>query len=166
MRADAAPAQPAANDRLVPPGGGYRRLENQLYRVEIHEAGARWTATYKWSRDNGSILTKGVKVDATTPAAPVITVSDPGKDAVLGFAAAAWVEISDEERTLRNEPGVLLEVTAVKGGQNYAEAPGQFGAGNGHPADRTALGWHRNGPDRHTRGAQVGGAGRWRHGGV
>ena len=131
LRADAAPAQPAASDCLVPPGGGYRRLENQLYRVEIHEAGAPGTATYKWSRDNGSILTKGVKVDATTPAAPVITVSDPGKDAVLGFAAAAWVEISDEERTLRNEPGVLLEVTAVKGDRITLKNPANLALATG-----------------------------------
>ena len=39
--------------------GGYRRLQNQLYRVEIHIAGAdRAHATFKWSRDNGSILVK------------------------------------------------------------------------------------------------------------
>jgi hypothetical protein len=113
LRAQAAPAQPAANDCLVPPGGGYRRLENQLYRVEIHQPGAPGTATYKWSRDNGSVLTGLVKTDVTVPTAPVITVPDPGKDAVLGFAAAAWVEISDEERTLRNEPGVLLAVDSV-----------------------------------------------------
>ena len=32
---------------------GYRRLENQLYRVEVHEGGA--SPTFKWSRENGSV---------------------------------------------------------------------------------------------------------------
>ena len=115
LRAQAVPAPAAPNDCLVPDGGGYRRPENQLYRVEIHQVDAAGKATYKWSRDNGSVLTKLVKIDTTLPAAPVITIADPGRDDVLGFAAAAWVEISDEERTLHNEPGVLLEVASVKG---------------------------------------------------
>jgi hypothetical protein len=37
--------------------GGYSGLENQLYRVEVHdgnEADPTATATFKWSRDNGS----------------------------------------------------------------------------------------------------------------
>jgi hypothetical protein len=46
--------------------GGYRGVENRLYRVEIHEAGPLGTATYKWSRDNGAVL---VPV-AEFPAAP------------------------------------------------------------------------------------------------
>lgn len=40
---------------ILGPGGGYRGLENQLYRVEIHKAGPLGSATFKWARDNGSI---------------------------------------------------------------------------------------------------------------
>ena len=32
---------------------GYQRLENQLYRVEIHDGGT--APTFKWSRENGSV---------------------------------------------------------------------------------------------------------------
>ena len=39
----------------LPPVAGYSGLENQTYRVEIHEGGAPGTATFKWSRDNGSV---------------------------------------------------------------------------------------------------------------
>src|SRR5215469_2035619 len=42
---------------LLPPSAGYQRLENQLYRVEIHQGGPAATATFKWSRDNGSVIT-------------------------------------------------------------------------------------------------------------
>src|SRR5215211_3157078 len=39
----------------LPPEGGYRGLENQTYRVEIHEGGQPGgAATCKWSRENAS----------------------------------------------------------------------------------------------------------------
>lgn len=90
-------------------------MDNQLYRVEIHTAGTPGTAIYKWSRDNGSILTKLVNVDTTVQTAPVITVTNSGQDDERGFASGAWVEISDEEQVLHNKPGVLLEVASVQG---------------------------------------------------
>ena len=40
----------------LPPTGGYRGLENQLYRVEIHDPGQPGgAATFKWSRENASV---------------------------------------------------------------------------------------------------------------
>ncbi len=109
------------NECLVPPGAGYRRLENQLYRVEIHKPGvpgapgAADVATYKWSRDNGSIVTNLLAINGN-----VITISDPGKDSVLTFANAKFIELSGERRTLLagSQPadrGVLLEVDVVQG---------------------------------------------------
>jgi hypothetical protein len=107
MRAQAEPAQAPANDCLVPIGGGYRRLENQLYRVEIHKGNQ-----FKFSRDNGS---QASKVKATDQVASVITVEDSGRDEILGFASAKFVELSDEERVLDGQPGLLLEVDTVSG---------------------------------------------------
>ena len=46
---------------------GYRRLENQLYRVEVHEGGA--SPTFKWSRENGSVAYAVVSVSIDTRAA-------------------------------------------------------------------------------------------------
>ena len=100
---------------LVPPGAGYRRLENQLYRVEVHEGGS--TPTFKWSRENGSIVTRLENIDGN-----VLTVSDPGKDEVLGFASGQWVELSDEQQVLQGEPGVLVELDAVDGGSLTVQA--------------------------------------------
>ena len=124
LRAQAVPDPIAPNDCLVPEGGGYRRLENQLYRVEIHEAGTAGTATYKWSRENGSILAKLIKIDKTTPASPIITVADPGKDDVRSFTAGCWVEVSNEEDVLKNWHGVLLEGAAVIGDRITLKDPG------------------------------------------
>ena len=47
--------QPGSDCELTP-SGGYRGMENRLYRVEIHKPGNSATATFKWSRDNGAVL--------------------------------------------------------------------------------------------------------------
>ena len=86
-----------------PPSSGYRGLENQLYRVEIHTGGLRSQATFKWSRDNASVETRIEKIDGN-----IITVSDIGKDEVFSFAGGQWVEIVDEESTLKGTPHPLI----------------------------------------------------------
>lgn len=173
---------------LVPPSAGYRGLENQLYRVEIHHAGTavdvtstsgntaitelpaadqvraasgtwnvgdvvevylsatgadpmqghlavvtaksgrlltlnrplpgisladeprlrRVSATYKWSRDNGIVVTGVTAVNGRE-----ITVDDLGLDEVLGFEPGQWVELIDHERELNGQPGELAQIEAV-----------------------------------------------------
>ncbi|MGA1875562.1 MAG: DUF6519 domain-containing protein [bacterium] len=93
---------------LLPPSAGYRRLENQLYRIEIQTGGTRDNATFKWSRDNGSVETKIKEIEGH-----IVTVSDIGKDEVLGFAGGQWVEIVDEESTLKNLPNQLRQIEKV-----------------------------------------------------
>ncbi|MEP7270537.1 MAG: DUF6519 domain-containing protein [Acidobacteriota bacterium] len=120
MRAAAEPSATATNDCLVPEGGGYRRLENQLYRVEVHESTDDANPRFKWSRDNASITSK---IKASDQVASVITVEDPGRDEILGFASAKWVELTDEERVLNNQAGLLLEVDTVTGTSIKVENP-------------------------------------------
>jgi hypothetical protein len=111
LRAQAEPPADETNLCLPPPGAGYRRLENQLYRVEIHTGSeAEVGPSFKWSRDNASMVARLENI-----AGDVLTVSDAGKDAVLGFALGQWVELSDEARTLRGQPGVLVELETVQG---------------------------------------------------
>lgn len=106
---------------IVPPGAGYRRLENQLYRVEIHEAGPSWEerlmgpnvrmvapATFKWSRDNGSIAARIASITGNT-----ITLTTSRKDSALGLAPGQWIEVIDAGLELRGEPGPLIRITAV-----------------------------------------------------
>jgi photosystem II stability/assembly factor-like uncharacterized protein len=118
LRARAEAAQIQTNECMVPLGGGYRRLENQLYRVEIHGGGTSGAATYKWSRDNGSVVARLEAIDPKSQSdfsSGELTVSEPGHDAIIGFAEAAFVELSDEGRVLRGEPGILLEVDTITG---------------------------------------------------
>jgi hypothetical protein len=123
LRARAVPGEQTTSDCLVPQGGGYRRLENQLYRVEIHDT-AGSTVRFKWSRDNGSVVSR---VLVTDDVAKTIRVEDPGRDDVLGFASARFVELTDEARVLRNEPGLLLEVQTVLGDEVTVILPAGVG---------------------------------------
>jgi hypothetical protein len=108
-------AQPPKNAGpcALPPLAGYQRLENQLYRVEVHTGGTRDEATFKWSRDNGSVVTAIKSVDGND-----LTVADVGKDEVLGFAADQWVEIIDDFTELNGLPGELVKVVDVNSTSN------------------------------------------------
>jgi hypothetical protein len=108
LNARTQPPQDASGPCVVPPTAGYRRLENQLYRVEIHNGGAIGTATFKWSRDNGSVVTS-----IETISGKDVTVHDLGPDDVLGFASGQWVEISDDSNELDGRDGQLVQIDSV-----------------------------------------------------
>lgn len=90
---------------IIAPGAGYRRLENQLYRVEVHKSGIKGTATFKWSRDNGSIVVKWLSQDVDR-----LTVSSLGRDKYLGFSSGQWIELIDDSNDLYNMPGTLVKI--------------------------------------------------------
>jgi nitrous oxidase accessory protein NosD len=88
----------------LPPSGGYRGLENQLYRVEIHD-GAVGAATFKWSRDNASVASNVVEIVSQTATSTELKLASLGRDAVLRFNTGDWVEILDDRRELSGENG-------------------------------------------------------------
>ncbi len=95
------------------PAAGYQGLENQLYRVEIHKGGDLGTATFKWSRENGSVV---VQVTAVGINSKTITIASLGPDANLGFQAGQWVELSDDSNlfgTRPNQPGTLYQIDSI-----------------------------------------------------
>jgi hypothetical protein len=91
----------------LPPTGGYRGLENQTYRVEVHTGGAPGTAAFKWSRDNGSVAIPVVEMVSTT----VLRLTTVGKDDVLRISTGDWVEILDDNYELGQKPGEMRKVT-------------------------------------------------------
>ncbi|HUW66948.1 MAG TPA: DUF6519 domain-containing protein [Candidatus Nanoarchaeia archaeon] len=95
---------------IVPSGAGYRGLENHLYRVEIHRVDGVNT-TFKWSRDNGSIL-RAVDMIGSN----LIKIKNAGQDILHAFKRDQWIEITDERRELNGEPGTLVHLTEVKDG--------------------------------------------------
>ena len=101
----------AANDDpciIAPGGSGYRGLENQLYRVEIHNAGPVGTATFKWSRDNASIGTHVISAQGAR-----LNVASLGRDAVLRLNVGDWIEITDDVRELSGSPPEMRRITRV-----------------------------------------------------
>jgi Family of unknown function (DUF6519) len=109
----AARTNPAGNDCGCQPipAAGYQGLENQLYRVEIHTGGDHSTATFKWSRENGSVVAQVTNVNGA-----IITASSLGPDANLGFQVNDWVELIDDTYLFGdtpNQPGVLYQISAL-----------------------------------------------------
>jgi hypothetical protein len=100
---------PGAGPCAIAPTAGYRGLENQLYRVEVHSPGTSGDgATFKWSRDNGSVVTAIEKISGKE-----ITVHDLGPDEVLGFKNGQWVEVSDDALELAGKPGQLVQIDSI-----------------------------------------------------
>lgn len=113
LAARAEPGAPSSDPCIVSPGAGYRRLENQHYRVEVHDTGVRGKATFKWSRDNGAIVTKWESQDPGN--LQVLTVGSIGRDKVLRFAAGQWIELLDDTCELLEKPGTLVQIDSVLG---------------------------------------------------
>jgi hypothetical protein len=111
LTARARPAADRTDDPcLLGPGAGYRRLENQLYRVEIHEVDPQGVATFKWSRDNGSVVTAWIGQSGND-----LAVRSTGKDSVLAFTVGNWVELTDDTHELAGLSGPLVKIVAVQG---------------------------------------------------
>lgn len=99
---------------LVPVGGGYKGLENQLYRVEIHDGGdlaGGNRATFKWSRDNATVASRVTEI----PTLDRIIVESVGRDSMLRFANDDWVEITDDWRELNDLPGEMRRIRTPNG---------------------------------------------------
>jgi len=109
LAARTSPAPPAQEPCQLPPGSGYQGLENQLYRIEIHQSGGVNEATFKWSRDNGSVVTGVIPAGGQ-----VIEVQDLGRSENLGFAPGQWIELHGDRLELLGEPGSLLLIDGIK----------------------------------------------------
>lgn len=101
---------------------GYTGLENQLYRVEVHHAGAdgatfwdgseldskikdpRGAFTLKWSRDNGSI------VYAATAGTTTATLKTKSRDESRAIRKGDYVELIPSS----SESGTIVSVTDVQ----------------------------------------------------
>lgn len=106
LNARTQPPQSQSNPCVLPPSAGYNRLENQLYRVEVHTPGPLNQATFKWSRD--AVETTIQKITGN-----MITVADIGPDEVLGFGGQQWVEVLDDESTLKRVPNPLAQIDTI-----------------------------------------------------
>jgi len=94
---------------ILPDLGGYRGIENRLYRVQIHVGGDAATARWKWSRENASVVSR-VTAIATAASSCTLTVDRIGRDDVLRFSANDWVELTDDYHELLGYAGFMAQI--------------------------------------------------------
>jgi len=149
IKAEVAP--PDTGPCELPPSGGYRGLENQLYRIEIHDGGAVGTATFKWSRDNASVASAVVEIVSQTESSTKLKLASLGRDTVSRFNTGDWVEILDDRRELDGENsnpalrrGAMRQITVDNDMQTIEFSPAL-------PADLIPAGGNDTLAARHTR---------------
>lgn len=141
-----ATAPPTPDDPCVlPPAAGYRGIENRLYRIEVQVGGALGAAKFKWSRDNGSIVSR-VSALAVAGGETRVTVNRLGRDAFDRFRVDDWVTLTDDHREFHGEAGQMARIKDIVRASNVIvldrAAPG---AGRAFGADAAQL------ASRHTR---------------
>jgi hypothetical protein len=106
-------AAPDADPCQITSGGGYQRLENQLYRVEICDVDPQ--PRFVWSRENGSVTAGLVQIGVTTEPGmdAALTLDRVGRDEELSIRQDDLVEVTSTDRQLRGLPGFLAEVGPV-----------------------------------------------------
>lgn len=139
LRARAKQSDTNSDACRIDPAARYRGLENQLYRVEVHRPGtaaapgAAPGATFKWSRENGSVVVPLAGQPVLDAAADTTTVEllTLGRDDDLGLVAGGWVELVDDGYTIRHDAGPLLRVHSIDRDNLSVLLEGQPAAGVG-----------------------------------
>jgi hypothetical protein len=106
--------EPEPGPATAPAPWGYRGVENQLYRVEVHRGGDGDEATFKWSRDNGSVefgLESLTEPDSS--GVRTATLQRVWYDARQGLEVGDWVELADDHWAPLGMPPALLQVQGI-----------------------------------------------------
>jgi len=123
LKAKAREKSASTDPCIIPPDSKYRGAENQLYRVEIHRKGQAWdgtgsnranAATFKWSRENGSVVFPILDLATDSAARTTVTLENLGRDDRFGLAEGDWVEIVDDDYVLQNRAEPLLKVSSIE----------------------------------------------------
>jgi hypothetical protein len=114
LQAKAKQSSQSTNPCIINPNAAYTGPENQLYRVEINRSGAAGTttgvsATFKWSRENGSAIYPITSGGGT----PNVVLESLGRDDRFGLVEGSLVEVQDNRSVLSNLPGNLLSVQSI-----------------------------------------------------
>lgn len=117
---------PVASDNdpcVIAADARYRGCENQLYRVEIHQGGVAGAlnapsgTNFKWSRENGSVIFPILHADSTPQsdgsAQLAVSVATLGHDQRQGLTKNDWVELVNDDYTLAQRSGPLLQVIDI-----------------------------------------------------
>lgn len=114
LRAGIPDEQSSTDPCIIPPASRYRGLENQLYRVEIHAGSETGQPSFKWSRDNGSVVfpilrfTSDVQTNTT-----IVWLSTLGRDERMSLSEGDWVEVVHDGDILLGKASPLGRVIAI-----------------------------------------------------
>lgn len=99
----------------IPAQAEFRSRENQLYRVEIHRGGlaGEGGATFKWSRENGSVQFAIRSVGATKDGVTRLRLGDLGHDRRTGLCEGDWVEMTGDAVELSRAAAVIGRVQGI-----------------------------------------------------
>jgi len=111
---------------VLPPDAAFRAVENQLYRVEIHAGGTAGEASFKRSRDNGSVVCPITALDGRW-----VTL---GRDDKLAIEVGDWVEVVDDADTVA--PLLRVEELDPAGRRVLSDAPDVGRIAVRHPLPR------------------------------
>lgn len=109
---------------LIPRAVAGSPQQNQLYRIEVHEPAELDGAgnvvrhvTFKWSRDNASSVAsiENPAGNSEENRFQIVIRRQVGPDQGGGFETGQWIEVTDEHRILRGEPGILAKLSSVDG---------------------------------------------------
>ncbi len=103
----------------ISPDTHYSGLENHLYRMEVHRPGSvadaateqQGTASFKWSRDNGSVIFPIEEFSGSE-----LRLSNLARGNHPGLEVGDWVEVVDDAYVLRTRALPLLQIVEIHSG--------------------------------------------------
>ncbi|MBW4528026.1 MAG: tail fiber domain-containing protein [Phormidium tanganyikae FI6-MK23] len=96
-------------------------LETHLYRIEIHQRGEVGKSTFKWSRDNGIVVSEIEAIKEN-----MITISAKSNEIWQASQPDQWIEITNETRELAGQPGTLVRLERVFGDRLICDKSREF----------------------------------------
>src|SRR5581483_11188139 len=127
---DVASVEPA----VVSPLARYHGLTNHLYRVEIHDGSGTKHPTFKFSRENGSVV-----FPIASFADPIVTLDALNRDSRSGLQPGDWVEVADDDYVLNNKAEPLRQVVKVDSGKLQVTLKGDATYATGQDPDKHPL---------------------------
>jgi hypothetical protein len=145
---------------VIAPNAAYRGPENQLYRVEIHtgsfdNTGKATTATFKWSRENGSVVFPIVNI-STGSGTTTVALETLGRDDRFGLNEGDWVEIQDDTYVLQNLAQPLMQVQSISPSTLTVTLTGTPATNQGQGKHPLLRRWDQTTGDQATGGLQLG----------
>ncbi|NEP18941.1 MAG: hypothetical protein F6J97_18915 [Leptolyngbya sp. SIO4C1] len=109
--------------------GVSKPLENRLYRVEIHTSGKLGEAQFKWSQDNGTVVSEVREIKGNT-----ISIKNAAQDERYAFESGHWVEVLSAENEKNQKPGKFVQLNAQTAGNKLV-----FNGAIDIPANQTVI---------------------------